>query len=114
QFFAQLRKTLAVCSLRLLVQDLARITQAADVNSFPLEIFPIGHQPSGWLFLAAACDAASQVERVKRCPRMAQQVSDVRQSLGVSQANRRLSRPNTPILALSPKNRNLDVSRHTG
>jgi hypothetical protein len=71
----------------LVVEHLARITQIADVNTRLFEILSPARQAvcglTGFVVIALACDSTGQIEHVEFDRRVAQQMGEVPESLGV-------------------------------
>src|SRR6202023_50709 len=88
QFFAQIRKPPPVGGLGLLVEHLARVAQAANMNACLFEILIPARQTlglAGFVLLALACDSTSKIKYVKFGRGMAQQMSEVPESFRVLQ-----------------------------
>jgi hypothetical protein len=71
----------------LVVEHLARITEAANVDPLPFKILsPAGQAMcglTGFVVIALACDLTGQIEHVEFGRRVTQQMGEVPESLGV-------------------------------
>src|SRR5438552_5393922 len=86
QLFAQLGKPPSVSGLGMLVEHLARITQAGNMYPCLFELFGSPRQALCRLtdfVLALACDSSRQIEHVEFNAGMTQQMGEVSEPLGV-------------------------------
>jgi hypothetical protein len=84
EFFAQFGEPASICGFGLFVQHLASVARATDMNPGLFQLFfspgyasrTLGH----FGFILLACNPSQQVQNVKLCVWMAQQMSDVPES----------------------------------
>ena len=88
QFSAQLGKAASISELGLLVEHLARVTQVADMDPRLVEILSATRQAlcgfTGFVIVAPACDSTCEIEHMEFDRGVAQQMSEVPESLSIS------------------------------
>ncbi len=87
QFFAQLGESPPIRDLGLIVEHLAGVAQAADMDSCLFEILVTPRQsvrrlrrPAGFMLVALACNSAEQIEHVEFDRGMTQEMGKVPES----------------------------------
>jgi hypothetical protein len=87
EFFAQLGEPTSVSDLGLIVEHLARVAQAGDMDPGLFEILipprQALHRLTGFILFVLACNSPDQIEHVEFGRRMTQQMSEVPESPGV-------------------------------